>query len=321
MKERDNYPLVTIIVSTYNSSRFILETLDSFVAQTYPNIELIIGDDASSDDTLIKVRNWLSSNNNKNKFWDVKIIEVEVNTGVSANANRSLHKATGDWIKFIGADDVLLPNCIRDNMEFVKNNKNVRVLFSKVNKYNETFDPEKFIITAPGIINQNSIVGPNQTAEKQHQMLLRNDSIHFTPSVFLHRETLLSVNGFDERFRLLEDYPLWLNLTKKGHKLYFMDKVTVNYRTHAHAINNTGKQHIVNPNYFKQERFRQIYTYPYLPTAERLNQRYVWYMSQLFRLQWFNKVNGFNNLVYSIFTFYTNPFRYYLKIKKIIKSN
>lgn len=320
MKVNNNYPLVSIVVSTYNSSKFIIETLDSFVTQTYPNIELIVGDDASYDDTIMKVRKWLSIESNKNKFKNIKIIEVEVNTGVSANANRSLHKATGEWIKFIGADDTLLPNCISDNVAFINKNKDIRVLFSKVNKYTETFDLDNFILTAPGVIDQNSIIAPHQTADNQHQMLLRNDSIHFTPSVFLHRETLLSVGGFDERFRLLEDYPLWLNLTKKGHKLYFMAKITVNYRTHAQAINNTGKQHVVNPNYFKQEKFRKIYTYPYLPKAERLNQRHVWYMSQIFRSQWLNKVNGFTSLLHGILTFYINPFRYYLKIKKMTKS-
>lgn len=321
MKANNNCPLVTIVVSTYNSGKFIIETLDSFVNQTYSNIELIIGDDASTDDTITKVKNWLSVESNKRKFKDVKLIEVEVNTGVSANANRSLHKATGDWIKFIGADDVLLPNCISDNVEFVSQNTDVRVLFSKINIYKNTFEAHNFVFTAPDEISHESIVSPHRTAQSQYQMLLRNDSIHFTPSVFLHRETLLMAGKFDERFRLLEDYPLWLNFTKKGHKLFFMDKITVNYRTHAQAINNTGEQHIVNPNYFKQEEFRRIYTYPNLPLDERLYQRHVWYVSQLFRSKSFNKIGWVNRVLYDVLTIYTNPFRYYLKVKKIIKSN
>ncbi len=321
MIENSNCPLVTIVVSTYNSSKFIIETLDSFVTQTYDNIELIIGDDASIDDTITKVKNWLSVDSNKSKFKDVKIIEVEVNTGVSANANRSLKRATGDWIKFIGADDVLLPNCISDNVKFVSKNTKAKVLFSKVNIYINTFESSNFKVTAPGEITLDSIVSPHHTAQSQYQMLLRNDSIHFTPSVFLHRETLLSVGGFDERFRLLEDYPLWLNLTKNGHRLFFMDKITVNYRTHSQAINNTGERHVVNPNYFKQEDFRKIYTYPYLPSLERTNQRYVWCVSQMFRFTRFNKVCGFNNFVYDVLTFYANPFRYFLRVKKMVKSN
>lgn len=311
--------LVSVIVATYNSSKFIEETLESISAQSWQKIELIITDDCSSDKTVSICKEWMKENSQR--FLDAIIIESDTNTGVSGNVNRGLQVAKGSWIKFLGADDTLLPNCITDNVEFVNKNKDVRVLFSKVNKYNETFHPENFITTAPGIIGENSIVSPNQSAEKQYQMLLRNDSIHFTPSVFLHRETLLSVGGFDERFRLLEDYPLWLNLTKSGHKLYFMDKITVNYRTHAQAINNTGKQNVVNPNYFRQEEFRRIYTYPYLPMAERNNQRYVWYVSQIFRSKWINKVNIINSTLHNILTIYTNPFRYYLKIKETINSN
>ena len=311
--------LVSVIVATYNSSKFIEETLESISAQSWQKIELIITDDCSSDKTVSICKEWMKENSQR--FLDAIIIESDTNTGVSGNVNRGLQVAKGSWIKFLGADDTLLPNCITDNVEFVNKNKDVRVLFSKVNKYNETFHPENFITTAPGIMGENSIVSPKQSAEKQYQMLLRNDSIHFTPSVFLHRETLLSVGGFDERFRLLEDYPLWLNLTKSGHKLYFMDKITVNYRTHAQAINNTGKQNVVNPNYFRQEEFRRIYTYPYLPMAERNNQRYVWYVSQIFRSKWINKVNSINSTLHNILTIYTNPFRYYLKIKKTINSN
>lgn len=321
MKANSNHPLVTIVVSTYNSSKFIIETLDSFVAQTYPNLELIIGDDKSTDDTLINVRSWLSKESNKSRFCNVIIIEVEVNTGVSANANRSLQKANGDWIKFIGADDVLLPNCISDNMTFVCKNADVRVLFSRVSIYRNTFEPSNLIVTTPDKINSDSIIHPQRTVESQYQMLLRNDCIHFTPSIFLHRETLLSIGGFDERYKLLEDYPLWLNLTRLGYKLFFMNTITVNYRTHPQAINNTGEQHIVNPNYFKHESFRRVFTYPNLPVSERLNQYHIWYASQLFRYKTFNTAGRVNSFIHDVLTIYLNPFRYYLKLKKSVKSN
>jgi hypothetical protein len=132
---------------------------------------------------------------------------------------------------------------------------------------------------------------------------------------------LISVGGFDERFKMLEDYPLWLNLTKKGHKLHFMDKVTVNYRQHSKAINNTGRIFLINPNYFKQEEFRKAYTYPYLPMDIRLKQRYVWYASQIFRFDWLNKKLRYNKLLYYLLTIYLNPFKYFIALRKRINSD
>ena len=147
-------------------------------------------------------------------------------------------------------------------------------------------------------------------------MLLVTDRIHFSPSVFLHRETLLSVGGFDEGFRLMEDYPLWLNLTKNGHKLYYMDKVTVNYRQHSKAINNTGTNYLVNLNYFRTEDFRRIYTYPFLPADVRLSQRFYWYASQIFRCDYLNRNRMAGRFLLSFMTIYCNPFRYFIWVRK-----
>jgi alpha-1,3-rhamnosyltransferase len=164
-----------------------------------------------------------------------------------------------------------------------------------------------------------------RSADSQYRMLLTSDRLNYTPSVFLHRKTLLSVGGFDERFRLLEDYPLWLNLTKNGHKLYFMDKVTVNYRRHSGAINNTGVDYLVNPNYFKSDNFRKVYTYPYMPDDIRLNQRFFWYASQVFRLGCLNRNKRSNKFLLNLLTVYLNPIRYFLwlrkKIDKRLKNN
>jgi len=309
-------PLVTVGVATYNSSDFILETLESIYSQTYPNIELIISDDASKDDTLQKVKTWLATDNRHKRFADVKIIEVKENTGVSANANRKLKVTTGEWIKSIGHDDTLLPNCVSDNIQYVYDNPDARVVFSNINSYNDTFAEKNFLGTTPGNISKQSIIWPNRSAESQYRMLLLTDRIHFTPSVFIHRKTLVSVGGYNERFRLIEDYPLWLILTKNGYKLHFMNKITVNYRRHAKAINNTGINYLINPNYFRQEPFRKLYTYPYLPIDIRLHQRYNWFISQIFKLTWLNKNKVPYKTLHIILTIYLNPFRYYIYIKK-----
>ena len=81
-------PLVSIIVITYNSSKYVLETLESAKAQTYQNIELIISDDGSQDETVELCEKWLAEN--KDRFIDSQIITVEKNTGIPANCNRGV---------------------------------------------------------------------------------------------------------------------------------------------------------------------------------------------------------------------------------------
>jgi glycosyltransferase involved in cell wall biosynthesis len=308
--------LVSVVISTYNCKDTIIETLDSIFFQEYSNIELIISDDASTDNSLEIVSNWLREPSVYNRFSDVKVLEVPKNTGTSANANRGINASTGSWVKFLGADDTLLPTCIKDNVSYIKKNKEIRVLFSKVNVYMNDFRSANFLYTAPGEVNSNSIFQPDRTAESQYRLLLFSDRIHFSPSVFLCRETVQRIGGFDERFRLLEDYPLWLNLTRTGHRLYFMDKITVNYRTHARAVNNTGVKQVVNPNYFKQEKFRRIYTYPNLPTDIRFDQRFTWIVSQPFRLSFLNRNSNRNLFIFKLVTIYLNPFKYVIWARK-----
>ncbi len=313
-------PAVSVIIVTYNSSQFIEEALESVSVQTWDEIELVITDDCSVDDTVEICRNWLNAN--KNRFLRTKIIESAVNSGVPANANRGLYAATGEWIKFLAGDDTLKPNSITDNMKHIAARPEIKVLFSRMEVYRNTFENGYLIRTTPeGVIHPDSIMAPERSAESQYRMLLLDDRIHYSPTFFIHRETLLTVGGFDERFRLLEDYPLWLNLTKNGYKLYFMDKTTVNYRSHAKAINNTGYDFLVNPNYFNQGEFRKVYIYPYLPNDVRLNQQFIWYSSQIFRWKFLNRNNNPSLLIYLLLTLYLNPFKYFLWLRKKLNKN
>ena len=311
--------LVSVVVVTYNSSRFVIETLDSIAKQSWTEVELIITDDCSKDDTVNVCKSWIKDN--KSHFKRSIVVESKVNTGVSANANRGLKEATGEWLCIPAGDDTLKKDCIKDNMKWVSSKPDIKVLFSLIDLYEETFEEKNFLKRIPNDpFIPTSIVVPGRSVESQYRMLLITDRVHYTPSLFIHRETILSVGGFDERFKLLEDYPLWLNLTRNGHKLNFMDKATVNYRKHSQAINNNNKGDLINPNYFKQETFRRIYTYPNLPTDVRLNQQFVWLVSQLFRNKVMKVRNNFNSTFLYILSKILNPFFYYIKLKKLINK-
>lgn len=312
--------LVSIIVATYNSQRFVEEALESIKEQSYRQLELIITDDASTDTTVEICRLWIR--NNYERFERVELLTVPDNTGSSANCNRGLAAARGVWIKFCAGDDTLRPDCIHDNMSWLISDTSAKVLFSKVNIYNAIVNPENLIRTVPDDpYNPDGIMAPGRNADSQYRMLLVCDRIHFTPSVFLNGDLLRFTGGFDEQFRLMEDYPLWLNLTRSGHRLFFMDKVTMNYRQHSSAVNNMIVDYLLKPNYFRTEPFRRIYTYPNLPYDIRLSQKFTWYASQIFRINRLNSNKAPNRVFHSLLTVYLNPFSYLIWFRKRLKRN
>lgn len=207
---------VSIIVVSYNSEKTIIDTLESIKRQTYLNYEVIISDDCSQDETIIKVKKWCEQNK-KNNY---KILESDKNEGVTKNVNKGLKKSKGDWIKFIAADDILLPTCLEENVKFINENKNVRICFSKA----ETFGKVKKVI--PNGIKKKVY---NLSAEQQYEKL-KWENLILAPTSFISRKIFEYYGFFDERIPMIEDAPYWLLLTSKGEKLYFLDKVTVKYR-------------------------------------------------------------------------------------------
>src|ERR1035437_2293826 len=97
MQEKTKQPLVSIIVITYNSSKFVLETLESAKAQTYRNIELIVTDDNSTDETVDICKKWIDEN--AVQFVRATLVLSKSNTGIPANINRGVNLAKGFWIK------------------------------------------------------------------------------------------------------------------------------------------------------------------------------------------------------------------------------
>ena len=104
--ETTSAPLVTALVPTYNGARFIERTLESLAAQTWPNLEILIGDDGSTDDTLEVVRRFAARHPN------TRILERESNLGWLRNSNDLMAQARGELMFFAFHDDVVAPEYV-----------------------------------------------------------------------------------------------------------------------------------------------------------------------------------------------------------------
>lgn len=217
--------LVSIIVIGYNSAKYIQETLDSCIKQTYKNIEIIISDDGSSDTTVRDCKRWIEERNSE---INIIIVTSPINTGITKNCNRGLFHAKGDWVKFIAADDLLLPSGISDLMELVVdlNDNNLGVVFSKFLEFNDSGQAGELY---PDAFTQRVIL-MNMPYWQGIALLFYFGNT--APGAFINRHILSDMGGFDENYFLLEDLPLWYKLTLKGYKFSLLNKTTVRYRVH-----------------------------------------------------------------------------------------
>lgn len=214
--------LVTVYVLSYNSSKTIIETLDSIREQTYKNIELIVTDDCSSDNTVTLVKQWLVKN--KKFFVDARLIEASINTGVAENSNRAIRDANGKWLKVIAGDDMLLPDCVEINVKYVEEHPEVKVLFSHTIK--RYIRKDKDLVYKPEGADLRFY---SLSSEQQYLELLKHKIVVLAPTSFIEAK-LLKEMPYDIRYRNIEDLPKWVDFTSKGIKLYYMDKPTVLYR-------------------------------------------------------------------------------------------
>lgn len=112
-----NFPLVSVICLSYNHEAYAVETLNSVINQTYPNIELLIADDYSSDNSVGVIQNWLKNHP------EIHFVINQKNLGSTKTFNQLAKKAKGAFIIDLAADDVLLPNCIEQQVKAFQNSK------------------------------------------------------------------------------------------------------------------------------------------------------------------------------------------------------
>lgn len=216
------FPLVSVVVVTYNSAKTILETLESIKNQTYKNIELIISDDCSKDNTIEICKKWLSENHTF--FVNVKVVESIQNTGVAPNLNRAVQHSNGLWIKGLAGDDTLTPNSIEKFVDFVKQN-NCQICVSDLNLFSdENIDLSQTRLTYNLFHNY-----LKEDLNKQLKRIYKEYTIP-GPGFFYSRLLYNLVGGFDEKYPFCEEWPFAYKILKKGYRFYPCPKKLVNYR-------------------------------------------------------------------------------------------
>lgn len=280
--------LVSCTVVSYNSAETVIETLESIKAQTYQNIELIVSDDCSTDNTVELCREWIAAN--KERFVRAVLLTVEKNTGVAGNDNRALAECRGVWQKGIAADDKLLPNCVEDFMNFVKDHPEAKWVSSRIRKYNGFFE-EKYCI-GQGLAASLSFFEKDAMGQLRY---LAISNVVYAPSLF-YNLSFKRLIGIDSSY-MFEDLPFYVDALERGYKCYFMDKETVCYRVHQ-SLSNSGTNLFNYKNELVFRRYRKERLLKYLNKKQKKGLLMSWKTQDFFYYSRMNKKSPFNEWLY-----------------------
>ena len=215
--------LVSIIMPSYNTGRFIRETIESVLAQSYPAWELIIVDDCSTDNTDYVVNQYLTDER-------IRYIKNDTNSGAAVSRNRALREAKGKWIAFLDSDDLWEPDKLQRQISFMRDNG---YHFSYTN-YIEIDEESK--------ANGKSVTGPKRISK--HGMY--NYCWMGCLTVMYDADTVGLIQIAD--IKKNNDYAMWLKACKKA-DCYLLDESLARYRKRSGSISNHGYMKLIKWHY------------------------------------------------------------------------
>jgi glycosyltransferase involved in cell wall biosynthesis len=198
---------VSIIMPTHNRCDLLKNAIDSILNQTYKNYEIIIVDDASTDNTEEYINSL-----NLDKLVYIKNKESK---GASKSRSIGIRNATGQFIAFLDDDDEWLPTKLEEQVKKFSNNDNLGLVYTGVK-----------LVFKDQNLSYNTL--PNLSGYVYKEMLMRNH-IGVTPAVMLRKEVLEDVGLFDSNYPAREEYDLWIRVSEKWKIDYIKEPLLISY--------------------------------------------------------------------------------------------
>ena len=277
--DMENAPLVSVVVVTYNSSATVIETLESIKNQTYRNIELIVSDDCSKDDTIDVARQWLKENDSR--FVGTELVTAEHNTGVSGNLNRGIQKSHGEWIKSIAGDDLLISFAIDDYVNYVINSpERVEMCVCDVKPFATDGELPEYILD----VYKNYFKYECESYEMQRKRVMTR-LVFLGPTFFFHRDLYDEIAGFSEEYGNTEEWPFVYKVLKNGNRIFPIRKQLVLYRINQSSLcRMKEKNGLGNEQYF-QSTYKFFFDYPFNDLLKECRYMTAWHYYILYRTQ------------------------------------
>ena len=202
---------VSVIIPIYNAEKYLRKTLDSILVQTYKDIEIVLVDDCSNDDSANIIKEYIQ------KYPEIVYFLQETNQGAGAARNKALELATGQYVAFLDSDDIWYPNKVAKQLELMKK-RNCPFSYTAIEMIDE---------------NDNLLKNKRNIKETCDYKYLLHNTIIATSSVIIDRTIL---GDFRMPLRGGQDYATWLMLLRNGCIARGINEALVKYRISSNSL-------------------------------------------------------------------------------------
>lgn len=232
--------LVSIIMPSYNSEKWILDSIESVQEQTYTNWELIISDDGSSDNTVNIAKN-IAKNDER-----IKVFESKVNKGAASARNQALQETRGRFIAYLDSDDLWVKEKLQHQLDFMRKNK-CSICYTSYDLINEDGEYRKTI----------------------HIPVKATYGTYLKRPITCTHSILLDSTVIDKKLMIMPNIPrgqdgaTWLQILKTGVTAYGLDESLAKYRRHSGSLSNNKLKAVKRMWYLyrKVEKLSLFYSY------------------------------------------------------------
>ncbi len=212
-------PSVSVVIPAYNQAGYLAECIQSVLAQTYTDYEIIVVDDGSTDNTPNIVKSFSHA---------VRYVRQE-NQGLAGARNTGIREARGKYVALLDSDDAWLPTFLNSMMSLAKTTPEAAVLYCGIIYIDEwgCYLPQ---------FGRMRVLPP----EELYETLLRYNFL-IPSTIVMDRSVVMAAGLFDVSFRRLQDWELWIRMLRQGYTIAGSDECLVRYRIHAKSLSTDPK--------------------------------------------------------------------------------
>lgn len=216
-------PLISVLIPYYNHNRYVVSTLNSVIEDTYPNKEIVIIDDGSTEMDSSNLLDWIENNKENIKI----IYKKRENKGITKTLNELIALSSGQYIAVIASDDYFVNNTFAKRVEFLQKHPNKLMLVSDA----IVVDDDDSILFNSAMFEQRGALKKRYLSDAGiKKEIIKRWSI-VGPTSFIDRRLFDTVGFYDESL-MIEDWDFYLRVVAKNLLIFFDEKVAA-YRWHA----------------------------------------------------------------------------------------